>query len=636
VTGTKGANPDGYSRDTLVHHIDAAMTWIERFKLCEEGVAPPAQASAWKPPTPLKDSAYENTIEALERVQKELAALPLGMKIDKQEQRRLYEAGRAVKGMKAILGPLQGGSRPRTREIPQERHLRGPIPKVWEPEPESKKERHLANLVSRTAFRVGSGASRDVAADTAAMESANEHLAELGAARSARDKTAMKGRVTREQAAELARGRAAYITDIKQWNAAERVIRNLREWLVHPDRGVPPDGGAMPAPDVHKRSGQSTAAVTDSADNQAFLHPRLNHLYGHLRHVLIRTGSVRKQIASLLRDPIEVSPWVVYQAPEDTADYRDLVLGKAREQGRVLANIYRLETEFGPLEKRNDGTLELDFSETTDTRIPPKSGVYGRIFLFDEARKLLEPGKIDRLAHRLDGFHIFLQKWRRAILDARAALSAATREIDGKTNAPVAERPSTRMAEAVDALFDAVPSDPLTMSSCVIARQEWLDRLDAAQPAVVALVRGMRSAATLPARKVGRSNARRMQRAARNRKPPRSAKMAPPDRNRKATTAGSQQGPAPPLSEAVFAKLTTGERRLWQCLEQKALTAEELAAPAVMDTSAQTIRGHVRGVRLKAGHDAIKNKDGAGYWRPDAPPDWSAILFKRKRRIRPT
>jgi hypothetical protein len=78
-------------------------------------------------------------------------------------------------------------------------------------------------------------------------------------------------------------------------------------------------------------------------------------------------------------------------------------------------------------------------------------------------------------------------------------LSAAATDLDGHTRAPVAKRPSTLAARVLDVLLDAVPSDRFDIPNVVTANPEWLQRLDAASPGVAALVRELRSPATLPA-----------------------------------------------------------------------------------------------------------------------------------------
>lgn len=65
--------------------------------------------------------------------------------------------------------------------------------------------------------------------------------------------------------------------------------------------------------------------------------------------------------------------------------------------------------------------------------------------------------------------------------------------------------------------------------------------------------------------------------------------------------------------------MTDGQKRLWDALHRKALTGKELAGQKVLDTSEDTVRHCVKGLR-QAGYE-IENRAGRGYYRPDAPPD---------------
>ena len=64
--------------------------------------------------------------------------------------------------------------------------------------------------------------------------------------------------------------------------------------------------------------------------------------------------------------------------------------------------------------------------------------------------------------------------------------------------------------------------------------------------------------------------------------------------------------------------MTDGQKRLWNALKNRALSAKELAGRDELDTSGETVRQWVLGLR-KAGH-AIEHRSGRGYYRPDAPP----------------
>ena len=63
--------------------------------------------------------------------------------------------------------------------------------------------------------------------------------------------------------------------------------------------------------------------------------------------------------------------------------------------------------------------------------------------------------------------------------------------------------------------------------------------------------------------------------------------------------------------------LTGGQRRLWDALAGRCLNAKELAAESELDTSEDTVRQWVRGLKA-AGRD-ISHRPGRGYFRPDAP-----------------
>lgn len=79
-------------------------------------------------------------------------------------------------------------------------------------------------------------------------------------------------------------------------------------------------------------------------------------------------------------------------------------------------------------------------------------------------------------------------------------------------------------------------------------------------------------------------------------------------------------------------ELTDGEKAVWFALEHKCLNREGLSKR--VDTSLQTVAGHVAQIRKKFGTHAIKTTLNVGYWRPDAPPDWQDVKPpRRKRRI---
>lgn len=79
--------------------------------------------------------------------------------------------------------------------------------------------------------------------------------------------------------------------------------------------------------------------------------------------------------------------------------------------------------------------------------------------------------------------------------------------------------------------------------------------------------------------------------------------------------------------------LSPGRQAVWNALNGRALKAKALADE--LDTSEQTIKEHVAKIRAIKSSDAIQNKSGWGYYRPDAEPDWDALKPERKRRVRP-
>ena len=64
--------------------------------------------------------------------------------------------------------------------------------------------------------------------------------------------------------------------------------------------------------------------------------------------------------------------------------------------------------------------------------------------------------------------------------------------------------------------------------------------------------------------------------------------------------------------------MTDGQKRLWDALAGRALTAKELASKSILDTSEDTVRRWVFELR-KAGYE-IDHRRGRGYVRPDARP----------------
>ena len=65
--------------------------------------------------------------------------------------------------------------------------------------------------------------------------------------------------------------------------------------------------------------------------------------------------------------------------------------------------------------------------------------------------------------------------------------------------------------------------------------------------------------------------------------------------------------------------MTDGQKRLWDALSGCAMTEKKLADRNQLDTSEQTVRSWVLGLR-RAGY-GIERRKGRGYYRPDAPPD---------------
>jgi hypothetical protein len=73
---------------------------------------------------------------------------------------------------------------------------------------------------------------------------------------------------------------------------------------------------------------------------------------------------------------------------------------------------------------------------------------------------------------------------------------------------------------------------------------------------------------------------------------------------------------------------------LWRYLKGRCGgTADDLASSKILNSSAETVRGLVVEIRAKRGRKAVGNKRGYGYFRSDAPPDWSIAKPKRKRRV---
>lgn len=98
-----------------------------------------------------------------------------------------------------------------------------------------------------------------------------------------------------------------------------------------------------------------------------------------------------------------------------------------------------------------------------------------------------------------------------------------------------------------------------------------------------------------------------------------------------------QTDPRPSPSSALESQLTRSELCVWRALHSRCMTAQALSALEELSTSRQTIVGHVQTIRTKArDKQAIIHKNGFGYWRSDAPPDWKLVEpTAKQRRIRP-
>ena len=81
-------------------------------------------------------------------------------------------------------------------------------------------------------------------------------------------------------------------------------------------------------------------------------------------------------------------------------------------------------------------------------------------------------------------------------------------------------------------------------------------------------------------------------------------------------------------------RLTYMENIVWEGLFKAALEASELASLKGFDSSAQAARQLVRKIKLNRGKDAIKRRNGFGYYRPDAPPNWDELKPKKRRTYR--
>lgn len=64
--------------------------------------------------------------------------------------------------------------------------------------------------------------------------------------------------------------------------------------------------------------------------------------------------------------------------------------------------------------------------------------------------------------------------------------------------------------------------------------------------------------------------------------------------------------------------MTHGQRRLWDALAGRCLSAKDLCADNELDTSEDTVRQWVHQLR-RSGRD-IRHRRGCGYYRPDSPP----------------
>lgn len=82
--------------------------------------------------------------------------------------------------------------------------------------------------------------------------------------------------------------------------------------------------------------------------------------------------------------------------------------------------------------------------------------------------------------------------------------------------------------------------------------------------------------------------------------------------------------------------LTPGERRVWDVLAGRTLTADVIARHPEVDSSAPAVREHIGNIRVKLGPSSIQNRRPYGYFRPDSPPDWDSVPLPPRRRNRPT
>lgn len=234
----------------------------------------------------------------------------------------------------------------------------------------------------------------------------------------------------------------------------------------------------------------------------------------------------------------------------------------------------------------------------------------------------------------LDDLNVRAMEAWRALGETRRTLDRAASELD-EGNPPIKERPTTQLALVVDRIQDAllVPrrgtyTAPTKIDEAVKSLRDAMQGVHAESPALRALAFLQRPTGSPKKALAGarRDIKRGKTRTAR-------------EKNSRQGRAGSSSMPSNQAAlrpRFDLSKLTRGERAAWEWLRHRAGTAHHMAQPEALDTSAITIRGHVRQIRRTFGARAIGNKPGYGYYRPDAPPDWSTITAKRSRRVRTT
>jgi len=142
----------------------------------------------------------------------------------------------SLRNLTGILSPATFGPRMRYGVIPDKRHLRAKLPRVWDPEQETDAEKRAKDESLSAAFELVTGDGKDKERAQRKLDASSERYTRVRDKRYERNRKGEErakklGLVRTERYNELVAARRYTEEDIKRWKLGEADVRALVDWL---------------------------------------------------------------------------------------------------------------------------------------------------------------------------------------------------------------------------------------------------------------------------------------------------------------------------------------------------------------------------------------------------------------------